>query len=403
MSRTLIVGSSVAGVNCALSLRGLGFDGEITLVDLESVSPYDKPQLSKEVMAGRADFDDIALLPADAGGMGLSLLKGQRAVSIDLPGNTVGFSSGYSIEYDNLVIATGARARPSPWRRSSRVYTLRTYADSLALRDEMVPGRRLGIVGAGFIGAEVAATASRLGVEVTMIDPEKTPMARAFDSDIGQLFIDLHRENGVDLALGEGVENVVDDGTEVTIRLTTGRELTVDFVLVGIGSIPNVAWLDGSGLDITNGVLCGPNGLAVGQENVYSVGDVSRWTSPSDGTAHRAEHWTNAIDQASCVAHNLINPDDQRHHDPISYVWSDQYDWKIQVAGQTTSQLKTTLLGKKPHQRAILFEDVDGRLMGAATINWAKAMILSRKALAANGFTHSLQEALQPLQTSTTV
>lgn len=403
MDRIVIVGSSVAGVNCARSIRDRGFEGEVALVDRESIGPYDKPQLSKQVMAGRADFSDISLLPNERAVQDLTLLSGRQAVGIDVAANSVRFASGDEIEYGTLVIATGARARPSPWRDASKVYTLRSLADALALRQEMTPGRRMGIVGAGFIGAEVAATAINLGVRVTMIDPEKTPMARAFDSEIGQIFVDLHSNNGVDLALGQGVEDLAEVGNEINIRLTTGRELQVDFVLVGIGSLPNVEWLEGSGLHIDDGVLCGPNGLVTGQDNVYAIGDVSRWSGPRGTSSSRVEHWTNAIDQANCVAHNIMNPENQILHDPIAYVWSDQYDWKIQVAGQTTDHIKTMFRGSKPDQHAILFEDIDGRLMGAVTTNWAKAMILSRKVLTVGGPSRDVKFALQGSELSRTV
>jgi len=397
MSRVVVVGASVAGVNCALSLRSFGFRGKVCLVEEEQIDePYDKPPLSKEFLTGRLDTEGISLLSESrAREADLTLLSGHSAVGLDLTERAVLVDNHAPFHYDKLVIATGSRARPSPWKSMSGIYSLRSLDDALAIRAELVSGRRLIVIGAGFIGAEVAATARGLGVKVTVVDPLSTPMARIFDPEVGNRFAQLHHRHGVEMLFGTGVDQMERDGGEIRVRLTTGRVLAADFVVVGIGSVPNDDWLRSSGIPLDDGILCDARGLVKGQSAVYAIGDVARWTHPRDGFATRLEHWTNALEQAACVANNIANPNSQRTHHPVEYVWSDQYDWRIQVAGRTDgSAAQTTITGPKADQFAVLFNDTEGNLRGGVTVNWSRAMVYCRKAIITGGSASDIEALL---------
>jgi len=385
----------VAGVHCSLALRSSGFLGEIVLVDQEDVEPYDKPPLSKDLLAGRAGVDSISLLsPMRAEQEGLTLLRGCTAIGVNVASRTLHLRGRDALSYDNLVIATGSRARTSPWC-GNRIFSLRNLDDARAIRSGLIRGRRLVVVGAGFIGAEVAATARELGLGVVVVDPQSTPMARIFNREIGDRFAELNRRHGVEMLLGVHVDQIEHRGDVAHVQLSTGRELIADIVVVGIGSEPNDEWLEGSGLVVDDGVLCDEHGLAHGQTNVHAIGDVSRWVHPRDGNATRLEHWTNATEQAACVAHNIVTPDARRVHHPVEYVWSDQYDWRIQVAGRIAgSSEHVTIEGPNEDQFVVLFTDAEGGLRGGASVNWPRALAYCRKSIAKGGRASVVEELL---------
>jgi phthalate 3,4-dioxygenase ferredoxin reductase subunit len=265
------------------------------------------------------------------------------------------------------------------------VHLLRTRDDALALRADLRRGGPLVIIGAGFIGAEVAATARGLGVDpITVVDPVPVPLSRVLNPAVAELFTGLHADRGVRTRFGVGVEGI-DTGTELAVRLADGTRLPARIVLVGIGAVPNDRWLRGSGLTVDDGLVCDEYCRAVGAPFVLAVGDVARWRHPRHGRLVRAEHWTNAVDQAACVAHTIIHPDDPLAYDPVEYVWSDQYDWRIQLVGRTGGELCHELVpGADPDRAfAVLYADPDGSFAGAVTVNWPRALIACRRALAA--------------------
>ncbi len=383
-SKTVIVGGSVGGIRAAQALRSQGFAGEIAVIDAEPHVPYDKPPLSKGFLNGAIGFDRIQLISEkELNDSEVSLLLGQRAVGIDVSGKMVLLEGGQRISYDDLVIATGVRARPSPWNAADGVHLLRTLDDAQSLKRDLLESSSVVVVGGGFIGAEVAATASKLGLLVSIVDPLAVPIGRILGDEVGERFIGLHHANGVSTHFGTGVESISGSRGNLVVRLTNGVHLSGDIVVVGIGAIPNVEWLASSGLVLDNGVVCDEFSRAVGQANIYGLGDVARWHHPGLRRLVRVEHWTNAVEQAACVARNIVNPSNPVSYSPVPYVWSDQYDWKIQIAGETSDASRCTLVEDHANLNrfAAVYADGAGFYSGIVTVNWPRAMIQCRKLL----------------------
>ncbi|MDQ4038124.1 MAG: FAD-dependent oxidoreductase [Actinomycetota bacterium] len=393
MSATVvIVGSSVGGVRTAQSLRRESFDGRIVVIGAESELPYDKPPLSKQFLAGTWPAERVALLTADqAVEARIELRLGTAAEHLAVADKQVVLADGERIDYDVVVLATGSDARPSPWAAESGQHVLRTIEDSRALAQALAADGPAVVVGGGFIGAEVAATARSLGREVTVVDPLDVPIGRVLGSEVGALFTDLHHRNGVRTFFGTGVDSVEGRTGDLTVGLSDGQELRAATVVVGIGARPNDGWLASAGLLIDDGVVCDEYCQATGAADVFAVGDICRWMHLRYGDTCRVEHWTNAVDQAACVAHNIAHPDDLRAYQPVDYVWSDQYDWKIQIVGRPALADRHHLIGSlgRPSNNAdavraaALYTDGSGLLTGAAIVNWPKAMLGARRMIAA--------------------
>jgi phthalate 3,4-dioxygenase ferredoxin reductase subunit len=379
------VGSSVGGVRAARALRTEGYEGSITLVGEEPELPYDRPPLSKQVLTGAWSAERAGLLTAQAAvDAGIELRLGASALALEPEARLVRLVDGESLPYDDLVIATGASARPSPWRPPSGVYQLRTLADCLALRKRFADGGTVVMIGAGFIGAEGAAAARSAGCDVTLVDPVPVPMERAVGPVIGPLLADVHRRNGVRTRFGAGVRAVSGRAGDLTVALSDASVLRAETVVVGIGAIPNDQWLQGSGLVVEDGVVCDAHLAAAGATHVFAVGDVARWPHPELDALIRSEHWTNAADQARCVARNIARPEARETFQPSDYVWSDQYDWKVQLAGQRARAVAEWVIGDpwavRP-QVTVLHADATGRLCAAVCLNWPKAFVQCRRLL----------------------
>ncbi len=385
----VIVGASVGGVRTAQALRGEGFEGRVVLVGEEARLPYDKPPLSKQFLAGTWDAERVALLTqANADAALIELRLGVAARRLDVARRQAVLADGERLDYGAVVIATGAAARPSPWAARSGVHVVRAFGDSEALRTDLQRDGHVVVVGGGFIGAEVAATARSLGREVTVVDPLPSPIGRVVGAEVGAYFAELHPRHGVNTRFGTGVESVEGEAGALRIQLTDGTELAASTVVVGIGATPNDGWLADSGLLVENGVVCDEFCRAVDAPIVYAVGDVARWFHPDRGEHTRVEHWTNAVDQATCVAHNIAHPDDLRSYRPVEYVWSDQYDWKIQIAGRPSPGAEHRLVGDASAAKprfAVLYRGADERLGAAVAVNWPKALVTCRRLLAAGG------------------
>lgn len=401
MTRTVVVvGSSIGGVRTAQALRSEGFDGRIQLVGQEDTVPYDKPPLSKQFLAGDWDLARLALLTREqAEESGIELRLGVAARRLDVAGRAVHLDDGSSLAYDSLVIATGASARPSPWRPESGVHVVRSLQDGEHLRDALASDGPVVVVGGGFIGAEVAGTARKLGHEVTVVDPMPTPIGRVVGPEIGKSFTGLHHRHGVSTCFGVGVEAVEGTVGRLRVRLTDGTELPAATVVVGIGAVPNDGWLADSGLPIDDGVLCDEYSSTIDAPDVFAVGDVARWFHPGHREHVRVEHWTNAVEQGICAAHNIVHPDDLRPYRPVEYVWSDQYDWRIQIVGRpvrgTRHELVGELSGEKPRAAVLYTDPATGLLNGAVTVNWPKALVQCRR-LVTQGAT--FDEALEKVR-----
>jgi 3-phenylpropionate/trans-cinnamate dioxygenase ferredoxin reductase component len=334
-----IVGASQAGFRAAEELRVRGMDGRITIVGDESRPPYDRPPLSKQVLAGSWEAGQATLVPVlgSIDDLDLDWRLGTTATGLDLDAREVRLGGGDRVPFDGLVIATGASPRRLPGTDHLRgVQTLRTLDDSLALRAALEAGAsHVVVVGFGFIGAEVAATCRERGVEVTIVEALPVPMERALGPTMGTVCADLHRDHGVDVRLGVGVLGIdagPDDHVRC-VRLTDGTSLDTDLVVVGIGVAPNTGWLEGSGLTLDNGVVCDATGLAA--PGVVAAGDVARWHNRRFDEVMRVEHWENAVGMGAHVARRLLAGEGSAEAwEPVPWFWSDQYDRKIQLAGR---------------------------------------------------------------------
>ncbi|MEB3371202.1 NAD(P)/FAD-dependent oxidoreductase [Saccharopolyspora mangrovi] len=336
MRHITVVGASLAGLSAVRALREQGFDGRITAIGDESHQPYDRPPLSKEFLAGSAGEDDIRLTDSDDDELDVDWRLGQPASALETTERAVVLADGTRIATDGVVLATGARARALPGSALGGVHTLRTLDDAIALRAELVPGARLVIVGAGFIGAEVASTAVNLGCEVDVLDNGPVPLRRALGAEMGEVCARLHARNGVRVHGLTGVAELVGESRVSGVRLTDGRELPADVVVIGIGAEPNTEWLAGSGLDVDNGVRTDASGRTQLPE-VVAAGDCAHSFRDYTARPMRLEHWTNALQQpAAAVAALLGREHSAPAHHAVPYFWSDQYGHKIQFAGHRT-------------------------------------------------------------------
>ncbi|WP_329065252.1 NAD(P)/FAD-dependent oxidoreductase [Streptomyces sp. NBC_01429] len=326
MKRIVVVGASAAGLAAAETLRREGYGGTISLVGDEPHAPYDRPPLSKQILSGEWSPKRLPLRPyADLDALGLDLRLGAAATGLDTADRTVLLADGSRLAYDGLIVATGVRPRRLPGEGAQHV--LRTVDDALALRLRLGPGRRLAVVGAGFLGAEAAAVAAGLGARVTLIEPAPVPLAHAVGAEVGQVLSRAHLEHGVDLRTGAAVAEVTEHG----VRLADGTLIEADDVLVAVGSHPNTEWLADSGLSVGDGLVCDEYSAA--GPGVYGAGDVARWYNPLFGVEMRIEHRTHAAEQGMAAARNLLNPAAGKPFAPVPYFWSDQYDMKIQAYG----------------------------------------------------------------------
>ena len=328
------MGGGLSASRTAEQLRRADFAGAITLVSEEEHLPYDRPPLSKEVL--RAETDDVTLKPAEFyEEKGIKLRLGAGAASLDTENRTVTLVDGEVISYDELVIATGLRPKRIPsFPDLEGVRVLRTLDESRALREHAGSARRAVIIGAGFIGCEVAASLRTLGVEVVLVEPQPTPLASVLGEQIGELIARLHRAEGVDVRCGTGVAELRGTGHVEKVVLTDGTELDADLVVVGVGSRPSTDWLDGSGVEVDNGVVCDEAGRT-SAANVWAVGDVASWRD-AQGHQVRVEHWSNVAEQARVIVPAMLRREASATV-TVPYFWSDQYDVKIQCLGEPSA------------------------------------------------------------------
>lgn len=370
-SSVTIVGASLAGLRAVETLRRDGFDGPVALIGDEFHEPYDRPPLSKQVLAGDWEPDRIALTPSDKlADLDLDLRLGTTAVGFDLASRTLRLagdeSGGETLAVDALLIATGARCR-TLGQPVQGVHVLRSLDDCLELRADFdAAPDRVVVVGAGFIGAEVAATARTRGLDVTMIEALDAPLIRVLGPEMGEVCAAVHRDHGIDLRTGVGVEGL-DGGDRVErVRLTDGSAVDASVVVVGIGVIPNTEWLKGSGLALDDGVVCDASGLAA--PGVAAAGDVARWPNRRFGYPMRVEHWDNAAAQGAHSARALLGAAEP--YEPVPWFWSDQYDRKIQLAGHVRPDDEVKVVaGSVDERRFAALYGRGGRLVGALGFN----------------------------------
>ena len=333
MSSTIaVVGASLAGLSAARALRDQSYDGRIVVIGDEVHAPYDRPPLSKEFLAGTASLDDIALGAPDDEDLGLEWRLRTTAVGLDHLSRSVLLHDGSEIRADGVVLATGARARRLPGSDGlDGVHVLRSLDDAISLREDLAAAERLVVVGAGFIGAEVASTARTLGLEVTVVETQPVPLAGPLGADMGAVCGELHADHGTRLLTGTGVAAIVGIGRVEAVELIDGTRLPADVVVVGIGATPNIEWLAHSGVALGNGILTDPRG-ATNIPGVVAAGDCAAAWSASAERHVRIEHWTNALDQPATAVATLLGAEEPEPT-PVPYFWSDQYGARIQFAG----------------------------------------------------------------------
>ena len=372
LEQIVVVGASLAGLRAAEELRLRGYSGTISLVGDEPHRPYERPPLSKQVLAGSKPPESTALsvVHGTLDDLDLDWRLGQSATGLDLDERAVLLGGGERLPFDGLVIATGASPKRLPGTdHLDGVHTLRTLDDCLAIRAALdAAPRRVAVVGAGFIGAEVAATCRGRGIDVSLIEALPVPLERGLGPEMGSVVADVHRDHGVDVRLGVGVV-LIEGGDRVErIRLTDGVVLDIDLVVIGIGVSPNTDWLDGSGLTIDNGVVC--DATCTAAPGVVAAGDVARWPNIRFDEAMRVEHWDNAIAMGTHAAQSLLAGDAAQPFDPIPWFWSDQYDRKIQLAGRAAPDDHVEVVsGSVEDRRFVAFYGRDGRVVGVLGMN----------------------------------
>jgi NADPH-dependent 2,4-dienoyl-CoA reductase/sulfur reductase-like enzyme len=383
MERLVVVGASLAGLRAAQAARAAGFAGELVVLGDEPHLPYTRPPLSKELLAGASTAEQCAL-PHQA--LEVRWRLGNAATSLDRSARRVTVEGGEELAYDRLVLATGCRARRwrGPGAALSGVHTLRSLDDALALREALAAGHHLVVVGAGFIGCEVAASARRLGVEVTLLDIAPHPML-PLGPELGRRCQAMHEARGVEIRCGVGIEAIVGDSRVRAVALSDGDELRADAVLLALGAQPNVEWLDGSGLELETGVACEATLTTTADPDILAAGDLITWPHPLAGGARvRVEHWTTAAEQGQLAGRNaLLEPEDRAPHVAPPYFWSDQYETKIQAVGFPNLAERLEIVEEEPEAgRLVATGSRDGQLVAAVAFNAAKRLAAYRRQLA---------------------
>ena len=356
----VIVGGGLAAARTAEQLRRADYTGAITIVSDENHLPYDRPPLSKEVL--RAETDDVTLKPAEFyADNDIAVLLGNGARSVDTVAKSLTLADGTTLGYDELVIATGLVPKRIPsFPDLPGIHVLRSLDESRALRSEAREADRAVVVGAGFIGCEVAASLRTLDVNVTLVEPQPAPLASVLGEQIGGLITRLHRAEGIDVRCGVGVAEVSGDDRVRTVTLSDGSELDADLVIVGIGSKPATDWLEDSGITIDNGVVCDEVGRTTAP-HVWAIGDVASWLDVVAGQV-RVEHWSNVADQARAMVPAMLGHEASAAV-TVPYFWSDQYDVKIQCLGEPEAT-DTVHIVEDDGRKFLAYYERDGVVVG---------------------------------------
>ncbi|MDR8410352.1 FAD-dependent oxidoreductase [Nonomuraea sp. 3-1Str] len=363
MATYLIVGAGLAGAKAAQTLREEGFDGDIVLVGAENERPYERPPLSKDYLQGKSEREKIYVHPQDwYAGNGVELLLGTPVTRIEPADHAVTLAGGSRRPYDKLLLATGA----TPKRLPGPAVYLRTAGDSDALKRRLAEigggSGRVVVVGAGWIGLETAAAARLAGCEVTVVEPEPTPLHRVLGPELGEVFAGLHRRNGVDLRLGTGAAEITEEG----VRLTTGERLAADLVVAGIGVAPEVGLAREAGLEVGRGVLTDAS-LRTSHPDVYAAGDVAEPFNPLYGRRLHVEHWANALNGGPAAARAMLGQ--EVVYDRVPYFFTDQFDLGMEFSGDTTGYDEVVHSGSVDDLEFVAYWLREGRVVAGMNVN----------------------------------
>lgn len=377
-TRVVIVGASLAGIRTALALRKRGFAGSIVVIGDESVAPYDRPPLSKQVLDGSWSADRTKILSPDrAAEEGIDLRLGTRVET--LSGQAVRTTTGIEVPFDVLVAATGVRARTLDGQMASsgRVASLRTLADAHALRAHLLSKRSLMVVGGGFIGGEVASAARKEGLQVSVLEVQSTPFAAVLGTAMGKRWSAAHDRHGVRVRTGLRAARVV-PSEGACVELEGGGTVEADCAVVGVGTAPNVDWLP-RGIADRAGIRCDATGRVRGLEGVYAVGDVACWVDPRFGDHRRTEHWGSAVHQAETVAAAIATPNEPATGYQPPYFWSDQYGKKLQVVGRTEIATDVEVYTRGDEEKVWAHYLRDKELVGVAGVGLPRTVAAYRE------------------------
>lgn len=381
--RIVIAGASLAGVRAIEALRREGYGGEIVALSAEEDMPYDRPPLSKQFLTGKFDENQISLRRDGFDDLDVDWRLGVRAVGLDPGPKAVSLSDGDAVEYGGLLIATGSAARSLPFGSGLQgVHLLRSLADARALKVDLARAHRLVVIGAGFIGMEVAASARELGLEVAVVESLPTPLLRGLGAPLGEVVGRRFEDHGVSLHCGVGVDALVGEGRVEGVRLSDGRQLDADVVVVGIGASPACDWLEGSGLDVARGVQCDATG-ATALPDVVAAGDVACWMDPRRGESVRHEHWTSAVDQSLVAARRLLaGTGPVEDLAAIAYVWSDLFEMRLAMVGEPAAGDEMKVFeGELDGERFLALMGQAGRFVGAVGLKRPRQVNACRKLL----------------------
>ncbi len=388
----VIVGAGLAGIRTAEQLREGGFEGPITILGAEEHAPYDRPPLSKGALKNPSPVPPSLIDPARITELNIDLRLGSAAQSLDAQAKKVLLANGETLSYDSLVISTGAHAKTlGSMALPPEVQVLRTFNDAAKLSAALATPGRLVVIGAGFIGCEVAATATDLGIQVSLIEAAPTPLYLPAGEVVGAEVASWHLSRGVDLQCDTKLVRFIGDGRLEGVELSTGEVVEASAAVLGLGAAPTTGWLTDSGLDISDGVLCDSSGKTA-VADVYALGDVARWAP-----AGRQEHWTSAINQSRVVAENIIHDRaiTMTDADALPYFWSDMYGLKLQAVGSTGLGFPTKTLRLGPDKdRLVVLYAKDEKFVGVVAASLPRVVNRSR-ALIVEGV--GLDEAYEAL------
>jgi 3-phenylpropionate/trans-cinnamate dioxygenase ferredoxin reductase subunit len=383
--RTIVIaGAGFAGAKAAETLRSEGFDGRVVMLGAEAERPYERPPLSKEYLRGEADSKPYVHEDAFYADHDIDLRLETQVTAIDPGAGKLELADGESLAYDRLLLATGAQPRrlDLPGSDLDGVLYLRDIPDSDEIGRRIEAGGRLVTIGAGWIGAEVAASARQKGCEVSIVEMTSVPLERVLGPELGAIYADIHRANGVDLLAKASLEAFEGDGAVEAVRLEGGRRLEADFVVVGIGVEPRVELAEAAGIDVDNGILVDEL-LETSAPGIYAAGDVANATHPFYERRIRVEHWANALNQGPAAALSMLGRG--KPYDNLPYFFSDQYDVGMEYAGYATDWDEVVFRGDVDGREFIAFWLAEGRVLAGMNVNvWdvtddIQALIRSRR------------------------